>query len=82
MDLLGGNERHVSETMFAANFPMNAVKPRKRFRFVVRHLDAGYAQREAMNDARQNTQRWKLFSRKLTIAHLPEVVVRVVRVVV
>jgi hypothetical protein len=82
VDLLRGNERQLSETVFAADFPMHAVQPGERFRFVLRHLEAGHAQRESVNDARQCAQGLKLFSRKLTVAHLPEVVVRVVVVLV
>jgi hypothetical protein len=43
VDLLRGNERHLNETMCGADFPMDAVKPRERFRLVVRHLEAGHA---------------------------------------
>jgi hypothetical protein len=40
VDLLRSHKRDPSETMFAADFPMDVVKPRQRFRFIVRHLDA------------------------------------------
>ncbi len=82
VDLLRGNERHPSETMFTADFLVHAVERGERGCLVVRHLDTGHAQGESMNDARQRAQRLELFSRKLTVVHLPELVVRVVRVVV
>ena len=66
--------------MFSPDLPMNAVQSRKSFRFIMRHLDTRDTQSETMNDLGQRTERRKLFSRKLTRAHLPEVV-RVVRLV-
>ncbi len=81
MHLLRSNERHPGKTMFAADFSMDAVQPRERFRFAVRHFEAGHPHREAVDNVRQPAQHRKMFSRKLTVAHLPEVVVRVVRVV-
>ena len=82
MNLPGRNERHAGQTMFVTDFPMDLIETRERFRLVVRHLDAGHAQGEPVNDALQCTQRRELFSQKLTLAHLPEGIVRVVRVVV
>jgi hypothetical protein len=82
VDLLRGNERRGAKPMLRSDFPMNAVQSGERFRLLVRHLEAGDAQREAMHHAGQRTQRWELFGRKLAGVHLPEVVVRVVRVVV
>jgi hypothetical protein len=81
MDLLCGNKRRSSEPMMASNIAMNAVQPRKRLYFVVRHLDARHPEGETVNDLGQRAQRRELFSRKLTVAHLLDVVVRVVRVV-
>lgn len=80
--LLRGKERCGAESMLRSDFPMNTVQTRERFRFVVRHLDTGDTQGEAMNDLGQRTQRREMFGRKLTGVHLPDVVVRVVRVVV
>ena len=68
--------------MLRSNLPMNAIQPRERFGFVIRHLEAGDAQGEAVDHVGPRTERRKLFSRKLTGVHLLEVVVRVVRVVV
>jgi hypothetical protein len=82
MNLLRGNERQISDPVFAADFPVHSVQPRERFRLIVRHLETRDAQRETVNDLGQRLQRRELFSRKLTLAHLPDVVVRVVRVVV
>ena len=61
---------------------MNAVKPGQRFGFVVRHLDAGNAKRETVDDFRPSAKRREMFDRKRKAAHLLPVVVRVVRVVV
>lgn len=80
--LLGGNEGRGAEFMLPSNFPMNAVQPGKRFRPVVRHLDTGDTQGEPVNDTGPHIQRREVFSRELTFVHLPDVVVRVVRVVV
>jgi hypothetical protein len=52
VDLLRGDERHVSETTLAANFPVNAVQARERFRLVVGHLEAGHPQGESVRDIR------------------------------
>ena len=82
MDLLRGKERQIGEPVFAADFPMHSVQPRESLRLVVRHLDPRDAQRKPVNDLGERVQRRELFSRKLTLVHLPDVVVRVVRVVV
>lgn len=83
MHLLRGNERRVADSMLAPDFPMHAIQPGERLRFIVRHLDPRHAQGEPVRDLRQRAQRGKLFSRKLTFAHLLPVVFRVVvRVVV
>jgi hypothetical protein len=68
--------------MLSSNFSMNDIQARERFRLVVRHLNARHPQGETVNDLGQRAQRRELFSRKLILVHLPEVVVRVVRVVV
>ena len=69
--------------MLGSDFAMNAIQAGERFRFVVRHLDARHAEGETMYDLRQRAERGKLFSRKLTFAHLlPDVVRVVVRVFV
>ena len=52
VNLLRGDKRLLSETMFAANFPMHTVEARERLRFVVRHLEAGNAQCETVNESR------------------------------
>ena len=82
VDLLRGDEWHISKTTLAANFSVDTVQARERFRLVVRHLEARHAQGESVHDTRQRAEDGKLFSRKLTLAHLPEGIVRVVRVVV
>jgi hypothetical protein len=82
MDLPRGHERQISEPVSAADFSMHCIQAREGFRLVVRELDARDTQRETMNDLGQRIQRRELFSRKLTFVHLPDVVVRVVRVVV
>jgi hypothetical protein len=82
MDLLRRYEREISEPMFVADSPMHSVQARERFRFVVGYLDARHAQGETVNSLGQRLQLRELFSRKLTSAHLGDVVVRVVRVVV
>ena len=78
VNLLRGNKRSGAESMLSSNFPMNAIEARERFRLVERHLDARHPQGETVNDPGQRAQRWELFSRKLPLVHLPEVVVRVV----
>lgn len=80
MHLLRGYERRTVEPVFSPDFPMNPVQSSQRFHFVVRHLDAGNTQSETVNDTGQTLQHRKMFSRKLTRVHFPEVV-RVVRVV-
>jgi hypothetical protein len=82
VNLLRGNKRSGAERMLSANFSMNDIQARERFRLVVRHLNARHAQGETVNDLGQRAQRRELFSRKLIPVHLPEVVVRVVRAVV
>ena len=72
--LLRGHERRAAESMFPSNFPMNAVQPRERFHFIVRHLELGDTQCETVNDVVQRVERRELLSRKLTCVHLPEVV--------
>ena len=67
--------------MFVANLSMNAVQSRERFGFVMRHLEAGNAQGETVDDARQRGQRREMFERELSVAHLLPVV-RVVVVLV
>ena len=74
--LLGGNERRAAESMSLSGFAMNGVQPSERFHFIVRELDIGDTQGETVNDVVQRAERRKLFSRKLTGVHLPEVVVR------
>jgi hypothetical protein len=81
MHLLRGHERSLAEPGIHTNFPMDAIQPSERFHPIARHLEAGDTQRETVND-RQRPERRKFLSRKLNVAHLPEVVVRVVRVVV
>ena len=61
---------------------MNTIQSLERLRFVVRHLDPRHAQGETVRELRQRAEGGKLFSRKLILAHLLPVVVRVVRVVV
>src|ERR1041385_6801868 len=70
MDLLRGDERRRGELMFRANLAVNVIKPGKRLSFVVRHLDAGNAQRETVNDLWERAQRREIFDRKLSFAHL------------
>jgi len=61
---------------------MGGVQARERLRFVVRHLNAGHTQREAVPDLRHRTERREVFDRKRSLAHLlPVVRVRVVVVV-
>lgn len=48
--LLRRNERRGTESMLPSNFQMNAVQSRKRFRFIMRHLNARDTQSETMND--------------------------------
>lgn len=79
--LLRGNERRAAKSMFLSDFPMNAVQPSERFHFIMRQLDIGDTQCETVNDVVQRAERRELFSRKLPCVHLPEMVVRVVRVV-
>ena len=50
MHLLRGNEGRAAKPVCRSDFPMNAVQPRERFHFIVRHLDAGDAQGETVND--------------------------------
>jgi hypothetical protein len=52
VDLLRGDEWHISETTLAANFPVDAVQARERFRLVVRHLEVRHAQGESVHDTR------------------------------
>ena len=82
VNLLRGNERRGAESMLLSNFPMNAVQARECFRLVERHLDARHTQGEAVNYPGQRPERRELLNRELSGVHLPEVVVRVVRVVV
>jgi hypothetical protein len=39
--------------MFSTDFSMNAIQPPQRFGFIMRHLDAGNAQGETVDDFRQ-----------------------------
>jgi hypothetical protein len=48
VNLLRRHKRHRGETVFASDFPMNAVQPRERFRLVVGHFEAGHTQSKAM----------------------------------
>src|SRR5438309_3056971 len=50
MHLLGGDEGHTTDTDCVANFGMNAVEPPQRFRFVMRHIETGDTQSEAVRD--------------------------------
>src|ERR1043166_4686624 len=77
MHLLSGNERRAAEPVFSPNFTMNAIQARQRFHFVVRHLQAGNTQSEAVNDIGPRLQRRKMLSRELTLVHLPELVLLV-----
>ena len=54
--LLRGNERRAAESMFASDFPMNAVQSGQRFHLIMRHLDAGDAQSETVNEAGQRAR--------------------------
>lgn len=81
MHLLRGYERRGVQSFPASNFSVNTIQPRQRFRFVLRHFETGHSQGETVRDLWQRAERAKLFSRKLTFAHLLPVVVRV-RVVV
>jgi hypothetical protein len=74
--LLGGNERRTAESMSLSDFAMNGVQPGEGFYFIVRELDIGDTQGETVNDIVERAERRKLFNRKLTCVHLPEVVVR------
>src|SRR5205807_841205 len=74
--LLRRNERHAIQSVRALNLLIHTVQARERFLFVVRELDTRNAQCETMSDAGQRSKRRKIFSRKLTRVHLPEVVVR------
>ena len=78
MHLLRGDERSGTEAGLGSDLAMDAVQAGERLRFVVRHLDPGHAQSEPMHDLGPRAERRKLFSRKLTFAHLLPVVVRVV----
>jgi hypothetical protein len=55
VNLLRRDERHHSEAMRITDLAVQAIQPRQCFRLVVRHLDAGHAQRETVNDARQRS---------------------------
>ena len=61
---------------------MHAIQPGQRVRFVVRHLKPRHPQGETVDEATDRANRRELFSSALRFAHLPEVVVRVVVVVV
>src|SRR3954454_8461054 len=52
VNLLGGNERHVAESMIDSDLPMNSIQSGKCFRLLVRHLNAGHAQGESMHETR------------------------------
>ncbi len=65
--------------MRIADLAVHAIESRQRLRLVVRHLDAGYAQGETVNDARQRIQRREMLSGGVRADHL---LLRVVRVVV
>jgi hypothetical protein len=53
VDLLRCDEWHIGKTAFAADLPVDAVQSRERFRLIVRHLKAGHAQGESVDDAGQ-----------------------------
>jgi len=83
MDLLRRDEGYRTKPGGCSNFPMNAVQPRKRLHLIKRHFNAGDTQGETVRQIGQRAECRKIFSGKLTCAHLPEVVVVVrVRVVV
>lgn len=81
VDLLGRDKRRGRQTIRHASFSMHGIQPLQRLGLIVRHLHAGNAECETMNDIRQRAQRREMFNRKLSFAHLLPVV-RVVRVVV
>ena len=62
MHLLRSHEGRDAEPMFSPDFPMSSVQPSQRFRFVVRHFDAGDTQGETVNDVGQHAKRRKMFS--------------------
>lgn len=74
MHLLRGDERRAAKSMGLPDFPVNAVQPGERFRFIVRQLDLGNTKSETVNNAAQRAERRELFSGKRTRVHLPEVV--------
>ena len=82
VDLLRGNEWRPIKSILSSDPSMNSVQPGERFRFIVRHLNPGDTPGETVNDAGLRAERGVLLSRELAGVHLPEVVVRVVRVVV
>lgn len=55
--LLRGNEWRGAEPVFLADLLMNAVQSSERFRFIMRHLDAGDTQSKTMNDAGERAER-------------------------
>jgi hypothetical protein len=79
--LLRGDERRTIKSVLLPDPSMNTVQPGERFRFIVRHLNIGDPQGETVNDAGLRAEHRELLSRTLTCVHLPEPVVRVVRVV-
>lgn len=81
VDLPRGNERRRTESMLRPDFAMNTVQTRASLRLLVRHLETGDTQGEAVNDIGERTQRWEMFRRNLAGVHLPDGVARVVRVV-
>ena len=81
VDLLRANERRRTESMLRPDFAMNTVQTRESLRLLVRHLETSDTQGETVNDIGQRTQRREMFRRNLAGVHLPDVVVRVVRVV-
>ena len=82
MNLLSGDERHRCDTMFAPDLAMNPIESCEHLHLIMRHLDARDTESKPVNKFRERTQRRKFLNRKLTLVHLPDVVVRVVRVVV
>ena len=68
--LLRCDERRAAESISLSDFTVNAVQPRERLQFIMRHLDIRDAQGKSMDDIGQRAERWELLSQKLTCVHL------------
>ena len=78
VDLLCRNERSATSSRRLAHLAMNGIEFGQRLCLIVGNFNARNAGGETVNDGAQRAERRELFSRKLTCAHFPERVVRVV----